>query len=114
VTSEKQLPFIFTKQWPELVEDTDRPPWFINPTLFYHGALADALRYRAGKDDPFHNPRLADDYEQRFQAGVVQASLADEEKAQRAYEFAYHRVFGAFGANFLQSHDPDVMQGTWT
>lgn len=104
-----QLGVIYQKQWPELKNDTDRPPWFMNPTIFYHGALADAYNYKVNKDDIYHNPQLALEYERRFMLGVELAKNADESKAQRDYQFQYDQLFGAAGANFWQSHDPDVM-----
>ena len=104
-----QLGFIYMRQWPELKRDTDRPPWFINPTILYHGAVADALRVKINDKDVYHNPQMAMDYEQRFLGGLEMAKNADESKAERDYQFQYDQLFGAAGANFWQSHDPDVM-----
>ncbi len=104
-----QLGFIFMRQWPDMQNDTDRPPWFINPTIFFHGALADALNFKVNEKDIYHNPKLAMYYEERFQKGLEDAKNADESKFQRAYDFNFEQLFGSAGANFWQSHDPDVM-----
>jgi hypothetical protein len=107
-TSAYQIPYVYTRQWPQLYRDTDRPPWFLNPTVLVHGAIADALRFKVNKDDPFHNPALAREYEARFLQGVEDAKNADESKAQSAFQSRYDMLFGAGGANFWQSHDPDL------
>lgn len=104
-----QLGFIYQRQWPDMLQDTDRPPWFINPTVFFHGALADALNFKVNEKDIYHNPKLAMHYEQRFMMGLEDAKNADESKFQRAYQFNFEQLFGSAGANFWQSHDPDVM-----
>lgn len=109
-TSARQLPFLYHRQWPELINDNDRPPHFINPTVFIHGAIADALRMKVGKDDPYHNPALANEYERRFLQGMDDAKNADESKFQRGYGFDFDQHFGAGGANFWQSHEIDVLR----
>jgi hypothetical protein len=101
-----QIPCIYTKQWPELRLDNDRPPWFISPMVFYHGALADALRFKAGPKDPYHNPPLANEYERRFIQGMEDAKNANESKAQQAYTYAYQQIIGRFGGpNYWISHE---------
>lgn len=107
-TSARQFSFLYYRQWPELVSETDRPPWFINPSIFVDGAIADALRYRKGPKDIFHNPQMARDYETRFIGGLQNAKNADQSKWLRDYEYDYSRAYGAGGANFWQSHDPDL------
>ena len=104
-----QLGFIYQKQWPDMLNDTDRPPWFINPSVFMYGALADALNFKANEKDVYHNPKLAMHYEQRFMAGLEDAKNADEGKFQRAFDFNFEQLFGSAGANFWQSHDISVM-----
>lgn len=104
-----QLGFIYQKQWPDMLNDTDRPPWFINPSVFYYGALADALNFKVNEKDIYHNPKLAAYYEQRFMQGLEDAKNADESKFQRAFDFNFEQLFGSAGANFWQNHDPDVM-----
>lgn len=106
--SSYQLGFIYYKQWPDMLLDTDRPPWFINPSIFMFGALADALNFRVNEKDIYHNPKLAMHYEARFQQGMEDARNADESKAQRGYSFDFEQLFGAAGAQFWRSHDPDL------
>jgi hypothetical protein len=83
-TSARQFSYAYWKQWPEMEADTDRPPWFINPSVFVFGALADAYRYKSGPKDQYHNPELAEHYEGRFREGVEQAKNADEAKKLEA------------------------------
>lgn len=90
-TSEGQFSFLYWKQWPELVKDTDRPPHFINPSIFFHGALADAKRYRGRKDDWAYDPQGAMDYERRFFDGVQAAKNADEAKCLQAIKTWFSR-----------------------
>ncbi len=104
-----QLGFIYQKQWPPMVRDTDKPPWFINPTTWIYGALADAYNHKINKQDEFHDQKLAAVYEARFRGAIDDAINADESKFQRAYQFNFEQLFGAAGAMFWQSHDPDVM-----
>ncbi len=109
----RQLGYVYVRQWPELVDEMDRPPHFINPSVFIHGAIADALRFKRDAKDPFHNPALAMQYEQRFEQGMMEAMNADESKVQRAWDFNYRQVFGSGGANFWASHDPDLNFGSF-
>lgn len=109
----RQLWFLVAKQWPEMKRANDRPPWFINPTVFVHGAIADALRYKQNEKDPFHNPTLAREYEMRFLQGVEDAKNADEAKAMRSYTFGYDQMFMGPGSSYWQQHDPDVRAGLW-
>ncbi len=105
------LNFMYTREWPELRNPTDRPPWFINPTVFVHGAIADALRYRSGKDDPFFNPTLARDYEQMFNAGLERAKNADESKAIQDYQYNWRAMgMGNVAPDYWQSHVPDICE----
>lgn len=107
-----QLQFGVYQYWPKLINDTDRPPWFINTTIFYHGALADALRYKAGANDPYHNPKLAEVYEQRYMLGLQQASNADESKVLRELTMNARLLYPG-GANFDQDHDLDMWSGNF-
>lgn len=108
-TGARQVPYAYYKQWPELNKDNDRPPWFINPSIFVHGAIADALRFRNTQErDMYQNLNTAQHYEQRFLMGLEDSKNNDESKMQSAYTFDYRQVFGAGGANFWQSHEPDL------
>lgn len=107
-----QLQYGVYQYWPELKNDTDRPPWFINSTIFYHGALADALRYRVGPNDSLHNPKLAEVYEQRFMQGLQLASSADESKVLRELTLNAQLLYPG-GANFDQTHDRDMWTGNF-
>lgn len=106
-----QLQYAVYKYWDDLVRDTDRPPWFINPTMFYHGALADALRYKANEKDPYQNIQLAQQYEQRFMDELEKAADADESKVLRMLAYPEKSMGYPSGAAFDQSHDRDMWEG---
>jgi hypothetical protein len=109
----RQLQFLVAHQWPEMRADTDRPPFFIDPTVFLNGAIADALRWRSSKDDPFFNPQLARDFEALYVGGVQTSINADESKCLRALESAYDQMGYGRGDAFWQARDPDVMAGSY-
>jgi hypothetical protein len=104
-TSARQIDYSVYTDWPELVEDNDRLPWFIDPQIFFHGALADAYNYRTGKDDYLFNPRLAESYEKRFLAGLEKAKNADDSKMQSDYDAPVPFGFGGGpGSLYAQCH----------
>lgn len=86
-TTAYAIPILYNRQWPELKKPTDRPPGFINPTVIIDGAIADALRRKDLRDnqdnDPYFNPALAREFEDRFIKGAVAAANADEERCQQ-------------------------------
>lgn len=111
-----QIPVLYCKQWPELKNPTDMPPWFINPSIIIAGATADALRIRnqqIGSDagDVFFDPKTAQIYESQFQAGMVAAINANQSKALTVLE-NYRQWFGYMpGGNWAQSHVGDEYYG---
>jgi hypothetical protein len=109
--SARQVWFLISKQWPEMKNDTDRPPPFINPTVFVHGAIADALNFRVDAQDVYHNPQLAQIYEAKFQQGLLDAIHADDAKIMRNWSYEFDRMAGGVGADWWQSHDPNVLSG---
>lgn len=108
----RQLWVLCGLQWPDLVIDTDRPPWFMDPNMFVNGAIADALRIKnirfVTDVDPYFNPQLARDYEAMYQKDLQLAVNANESKAQRAYTHSWEEIFGNLGANYWQRHDISV------
>lgn len=102
-----QIPVIYFKQWPELKRPTDRPPYFIDPTIFIDGAIADALRRKdlRGIDDkdPYYNPALAREFDQKFMQGAMLAAAADEGKCIQALTSDWSR-YGGPNAAWQQSH----------
>jgi hypothetical protein len=107
-TTLRQFSVLYYRQWPDLVNEMDRPPWFINPTIFVHGAIADALRWKRDAKDPYHNPALAEEYERRFVMGLQNSINEDESKWQHAYSYRFQTMFYPAGADYRQSHDPNV------
>ncbi len=106
-----QLQYAVYAYWPKLVRDTDRPPYFMNSTMFYHGALADALRFKANEKDSFHNPVLAREFEARFDAELEKAADADESKVLRMLAEDQAQIGYNWGSSFNQSHDYDAWMG---
>lgn len=101
------LYFAYYKQWKDMVAPGDRPPYFLNPTVLIHGALADAFRMKFPQppkfDDPWYNPKAADDYEQKFERGVADLINADNSKAQTDYTWNFD-AWGVRGSNYEQDH----------
>ncbi len=107
-TSARQISYLYYRQWPKLLSDNDVPPWFIEPSIFAAGATADALRLRKGKDDPYFNPQLAQEFEQKYLAGLERSKNNDDAKVMRAFDWEHWKQFAPGGANFWQAHDPDL------
>jgi hypothetical protein len=82
--NQRQFSYAYWKQWPEMIKDTDRPPPFINPSILYYGAVADAKMSRTRKDDPYYDPEGAKYYEGKFQVALQEARNADEAKVLQA------------------------------
>lgn len=113
-----QIPILYARQWPVLKNPTDRPPFFINPSVIIDGAIADALRVNnqmmgSEQADPFFNPRLADTYELKFKAGMEAAHNANQSKAQT--ELENWRNFTGYmpGGSWWQSHIGPDAWGDW-
>ncbi len=113
-----QIPILYARQWPELKNQTDKPPMFINPSMIIDGAIADALRVRnpLGPEqavDPFFDPKTAQIYESKFQAGLEAALNANESKSLTVLQ-QYSDQWGGFmpGGTWNQSHvDPGDYPG---
>src|ERR1700722_8657452 len=108
-TTSYSIPILYCRNWPELKRPTDRPPGFINPTVITDGAIADALRRKdirtAGDQDPYFNPALAREYEDKFTQGAILAARADENRCQQALTSSYVQAGNARpGAAYFQSH----------
>ncbi len=107
-----QIPVLYCRQWPEMRNPTDQPPWFINPSMIIDGAVADALRInnaQVGGDmqDPYFNLKAAEVYEAKFAKGLQAAIGANQSKALNALE-PYRRWFGFVpGGSWNQSHLTD-------
>jgi hypothetical protein len=112
-SSARQIQFLISRQWPELTADTDRPPSFINPTIFVYGAIADALRFKGSADDPFHNPGMSSAYESLYQEGLEKAKDADDSKCMRDFTFSQWAAFSRGGPNWYIDHDRDQAAGNF-
>jgi hypothetical protein len=110
-----QLYVLYYAQWPDMRLPGDRPPPFINPTVIIHGALADAFRMKMPRppkfDDPWFNPKAADDYEKKFEMGVQDLINADNSKAQTDFTWDFD-AWGISGASYAQDHAM-TQNGEW-
>lgn len=102
------IPIVFIKQWPELKRPTDKPPWFINPTVFINGAIADALRRKDLRDiddkDPYYDPNAAKQFDELFMIGALDAAYADEGLYQQALTRLSPGEVGGANSAYWQSH----------
>jgi hypothetical protein len=111
-TTAYSIPVLYNRQWPDLIQPTDRPPGFINPSVIIDGAIADALRRQDLRDnspggkDPYFNPALAREFDQKFLAGAIAAANADEERCQQRLSSSLTNYGGGLGPNasYWQSH----------
>jgi hypothetical protein len=108
------IPLLYNRQWPQLKRPTDRSPGFINPSVIIDGCIADALRRKDLRDnspadaDPYWNPSLAREFDQKFLAGAIAAANADEERCQQRLSSSSFQFGGlAPGAAYWQSHVND-------
>ncbi len=107
----RQFSYAYWKQWPDLVVDTDRPPPFINPSILFYGALADAKMMRLSRDDPYYDPDGARYYEQRFQQALQEAKNADEAKRLEAMRNPWWK--GVRGNYDTWQHNPPEAESFW-
>ncbi len=111
-----QIPVLYCRQWPEMKNPTDLPPYFISPSVIIAGATADALRIRDQQvgiesSDPFFDPKTAEIYERQFRDGLVAAINANQSKALNVLE-NYRQWMGYMpGGNWAQSHVSDDYYG---
>lgn len=107
-SSARQFSYAYWMQWPDLVKDTDRPPPFINPSILYYGALADAKMMRTGPNDPFYDPSGAAYYEKKFMAGLQEAKNADEAKCLEAMRSPWWRNMQVGSYDNQQLNPPEA------
>lgn len=101
---ERQLRVMYFKQPPKLVSEGDMIPAFMNPTVLFHGMMADAYRTKIGENDPLYNQNLGWDYEKRFEEGVYKMMQLDDEYLQQRYS-NLGNYWGYGGANMQKSMD---------
>jgi hypothetical protein len=106
--SARQWSYAYNKQWPEMVKDTDRPPPFINPSILFYGALADAKMMRTSKDDPYYDPQGAQWYQAKFEQGVAEAKNSDEAKKLEAMRNPWWKSMMPGSYDQMQLTDPAV------
>lgn len=108
-SSARQFSYCYWKQWPDLVKDGDRPPAFINPSILFYGALADAKMARTERNDPFYDPQGASYYNAKFEQGVREAINADEAKCLQAMRQPWWTSFFPGSVDTYQLNDPAAL-----
>lgn len=108
----RQLSYLYCAQWPEMRKPTDRPPFFLNPTVLVDGACAKALRTRVERNDAWYDLPQSKMYEADFEKGMTNAVNADESKSVRNYTQFMDGALG-MGQNsrWALSHDWDSVLG---
>lgn len=104
--SSRELQFLISRSWPELVRDNDRAPWFLDPAIFINGAIADALRVKVDEADPWHDPRLADYYETRANQLLAIAVQADDARVLSTLRSSPIGQMMFAGSEFWLRHEP--------
>jgi hypothetical protein len=103
---------MYSAQPPKLISESDRIPFFINPTVLFNGVMASALSVKLGGDDIYYDPNMSRQYEMKFEEGLNDMILADEEHVMTYYSALGGGQFYG-GANYWQSHDWDVQRGNF-
>jgi hypothetical protein len=106
--TERQIWLIYRKYWPKLENPGDKPPWFINPAVWVHGATADVLRMKVNENDSWYDPVAAREHEMLFMQALELSKADNTAKIMNEYTYKYQHMYSAGGANFWQSHDPDL------
>jgi hypothetical protein len=109
----RQFSYAYWKQWPDMVLDTDRPPPFINPSILFYGALADAKMMRLSKEDAYYDPQGAQYYEGKFMQAVQDARNADECKRLEAMRSPWWRNMTPGNYDQWQLNEPQTA-GFWS
>jgi hypothetical protein len=112
-TTQRQLYYTYVREWPAMVANTDRPPSFLDPSILVYGALADAWAIKLPGENINGNLQISQRWEQQFQAAVMNAMSADNGKRMAAYTWPNSGSGYPGGANYSQSHDPDVFFGSY-
>ncbi len=103
-TSPRHLGYIYVEQWPDMEEDGDQPPPFINPNVFLWGAASMALRTKVSEKDVYYDPASANFYEQKSLMELQLAISANQSKAQTWLGSEVERMMGGRGGLWYQSH----------
>jgi hypothetical protein len=106
----RQFSYAYWRQWPDMVEGTDRPPPFINPSILVYGAIADAKMQKVERSDPYYDPTGATYYERKFAQALQEAKNADEAKRLEALRNPWWDSMALAGnIDSFQLNDPQVM-----
>jgi hypothetical protein len=100
----RQIAILYTKQWPELVDPTDIPPNFLEPTIFTNLAASTALATKLTAKDEWYDPRAADRLEKMAAGQLTSAMNNDEDRQVRDYQNLRNSLFPGTSYNWLQNH----------
>lgn len=105
----RQIAYLYSKQWPELLDDSDIPPSFLEPTIFTDLACSTALGTKIGERDPWYLPNDSVRYERLAAAKLVSATNNDEDRQVRDYQNIRQSLLGSRSFNWDQSHAVEAM-----
>lgn len=108
--SQRNYPFYYFKQVPDLVNDTDTPFWPIRGDVIVKGALADVARWpgTVQRPNPMYNAylSLAKSYEAEFEDLLVEVERQDENIYLSWLSDAQWNSwpYAPFDSRFMQNH----------
>lgn len=82
---DSKLAYNYVATWPMLTADNDPMPPFIEASVIADGAIADALMYKRGSEDPYYNPQLSRIFEAKYLEGIERLKAADEAKSVKDF-----------------------------
>lgn len=102
-----QLVFQIRFQWPEMRQQYDYPPPFINPNALIYGALADAYATPCGRPPEYKDPGFSLENSQKYEGMFAQAvlDLIEADEARDSSMFTFEAPQWSMGANWAASHD---------
>lgn len=98
-TSARQIQVLATLQWPELVNPEDLPPSFLEPTIFTDMAIAEGMRHKLSKDDPWYDLKAAQQWQFEADKKIQDALIGDEDRAVMDYQSMLSSMLPMIGAN---------------
>ena len=108
-STQRNLPFYYYAQAPDLTNDSDVPIWPIRSDVIVSGALADVTRWPGTKDNPnlmYGKMDIFGSYQAEFEDKLIDLERQDEEIYQTwlAQQEWDTWPFTPLSANFIQSH----------
>lgn len=107
-TFQQTFPFLAYQQPNDLAEDDDRPALFVRADVILYGALPAALTFRGPKSS-YYDTNQAMMYQRMHEAELSKMEAMDDNLYSKDLLWEFERwPFSQFGADWMQSHDPDL------